>query len=273
MAFVHTRARVIAGPLFASWCSWRARRLRFRSEASAGRGRGARQVPVGTRHRGAGQEAWLVSREYFRQLIDSYPAEYLPGRREAGGWRQLPRRRLARARCGDRRVKEFLCYSRRTRAPTTRSSSSGWRTTTTCAPTRDQTETRETIAESTAFVQRFPKSPLFPEASARLREAATGSDHEYGVGIHYLRTRTSVVGAIDRFATILKNDPQYTRRDAVYYQMAQAWCWQQPAAAIRTRQAAARESRPAKTSKMCVMEPADLKAQMAGANKEIGFAS
>ena len=42
-----------------------------------------------------------------------------------------------------------------------------------------------------------------------------------------------MVGAIDRFNSILKGDPQYTRRDAVYYQMAQALILlQQPAAAI-----------------------------------------
>jgi outer membrane protein assembly factor BamD (BamD/ComL family) len=86
----------------------------------------------------------------------------------------------------------------------------------------------------TAFVQRYPRSQLFAEASKNLRIAKDRlADHEYGVGLHYLRTRTSVIGAIDRLATILKNDPQYTRRDAVYYQLAQALLLlQQPAAAI-----------------------------------------
>ncbi len=43
----------------------------------------------------------------------------------------------------------------------------------------------------------------------------------------------SIVGAIDRFSGILKDDPEYTRRDAVYYQMAQALVLAgQPAAAI-----------------------------------------
>jgi predicted Zn-dependent protease len=42
-----------------------------------------------------------------------------------------------------------------------------------------------------------------------------------------------VVGAIDRFNAILKSDPEYTRRDAVYYNMAQALLLlEQPAAAI-----------------------------------------
>jgi predicted Zn-dependent protease len=43
----------------------------------------------------------------------------------------------------------------------------------------------------------------------------------------------SVPGAIDRFATLLKTDPEYSRRDAVYYNMAQALVLLgQPAAAI-----------------------------------------
>jgi hypothetical protein len=43
----------------------------------------------------------------------------------------------------------------------------------------------------------------------------------------------SIPGAIDRLNAILKNDPEYTRRDAVYYQLAQALLLlDQPAAAL-----------------------------------------
>jgi predicted Zn-dependent protease len=43
----------------------------------------------------------------------------------------------------------------------------------------------------------------------------------------------SIPGAVDRFNSILKTDPQYTRRDAVYYNMAQALVLVgQPAAAV-----------------------------------------
>ena len=98
-------------------------------------------------------------------------------------------------------------------------------------------ETRAAVTELTAFVQRYPNeaaSALYPEAAQRLREAKDRlADHDYQVGFFYLRSRMSVVGAIDRFNAILKSDPEYTRRDAVYYNMAQALLLlEQPAAAI-----------------------------------------
>jgi outer membrane assembly lipoprotein YfiO len=101
-------------------------------------------------------------------------------------------------------------------------------------PARDQTETKEAIRELTTYVERYPNESLIGEAKQRLREAKDRlSDSEYRVGEFYLRSRMSVPGAIDRFATLLKTDPEYSRRDAVYYNMAQARVLLgQPAAAI-----------------------------------------
>jgi len=101
-------------------------------------------------------------------------------------------------------------------------------------PTRDQTETREAITEFSTYVQRYPSGALIADAKARLRESKDRlSESEYNVGYFYLRSRMSIPGAVDRFAGILKNDPEYTGRDAVYYQMAQALVLAgQPAAAI-----------------------------------------
>jgi outer membrane protein assembly factor BamD len=89
-------------------------------------------------------------------------------------------------------------------------------------PLRDQTETRETIRELETFVQRYPNSELMSEVQARLREAHDRlSESDYLVGYFYYRQRW-YPGAVDRFRTVLKDDPQFTNRDAVYYYLAGA---------------------------------------------------
>ena len=86
-------------------------------------------------------------------------------------------------------------------------------------PERDQTETREAIRELTAFLERFPRSSIVPEAQEKLREAKDRlSQSEYRVGFFYFRSKW-YPGAIERFASVLKADPQFTNRDAVYYHL------------------------------------------------------
>jgi outer membrane assembly lipoprotein YfiO len=91
---------------------------------------------------------------------------------------------------------------------------------------RDQTETRDAIAELTTFVQRYSRpeeNPLLDEGRARLRDARDRlSDADYRVGYFYLRTQKFPPAAIDRFKAILKDDPEYSRRDGVYFYLAEA---------------------------------------------------
>ena len=61
-----------------------------------------------------------------------------------------------------------------------------------------------------------------PEAQQKLREARDRlSQSEYRVGFFYYRSRW-FPGAIERFVSVLKNDPQFTNRDAVYYHLAES---------------------------------------------------
>ena len=179
---------------------------------------------------------WYVAREFFRQILDNYPQS---------GYRPSAKLGLADSYLGEGSVesqvmainefKEFLSfYPTHDLAHYAQFKIGMAHYYEMRAPARDQTETREAIAELTTYVQRYKDKPLYEEASQRLREAKDRlSDHEYGVGFFYLRSRMSVPGAIDRFNAILKTDPEYTRRDAVYFQMAQALTLLgQPAAAL-----------------------------------------
>src|SRR5262249_60132327 len=90
------------------------------------------------------------------------------------------------------------------------------------APQRDQTETREAIKEFETFVARYPNSSLMPEVKTKLRETKDRLDQsDYLVGYFYYRQRW-YPGAIDRFKTLLKEDPEYSARDAVYFYLGES---------------------------------------------------
>ena len=89
-------------------------------------------------------------------------------------------------------------------------------------PERDQTETLNAVQEFEAFIVRYPVHQLVPEVQQRLREARDRlSEHDFLVGRFYYRAR-NYPGAISRFRQILDDDPAYTRRDEVYFHLADA---------------------------------------------------
>jgi outer membrane protein assembly factor BamD (BamD/ComL family) len=63
---------------------------------------------------------------------------------------------------------------------------------------------------------------LMPEVRARYREARDRlSQSDYEVGYFYYRQRW-YPGAVDRFKALLKQDPEFTNRDAVYFYLGEA---------------------------------------------------
>jgi len=91
------------------------------------------------------------------------------------------------------------------------------------SPQRDQTETRDTIRELDTFVVRYPNSSLMPEVQSKLRAAHDRlSESELEVGRFYYRIHW-YVGAIDRLATLLRLDPQFTNRDSAYFYLAECY--------------------------------------------------
>ena len=87
---------------------------------------------------------------------------------------------------------------------------------------RDQTETRAALDQFAAFRQKFPNSTLMPEVLEKERIARDRlSESIYKVGYFYYKARW-YPGGISRFRQVLQEDPQFTRRDAVYYYLADA---------------------------------------------------
>jgi outer membrane protein assembly factor BamD len=237
MAFVSTRARLIVAR-----CLCLVALGAFASACASG----PKAPPVGAEEpdkflfehgtTALNDRRWFVAREFFRQLMDSYPqSPYRPDAKLGIGDSYLGEGSLEAQVLAINEFREFLAYyPTHVRAHYAQFKLGMAHYYQMRNAMRDQTETKETIKELTIYVQRFADKPLFAEASQRLREAKDRlSDHEYGVGLFYLRSRMSIPGALDRFNSILKTDPEYSRRDAVYYQMAQALVQiGQPAAAI-----------------------------------------
>jgi outer membrane protein assembly factor BamD len=168
---------------------------------------------------------WLVAREYFRDLMDRYPQS--PYRADA-------KLGLADTFLGEgslegnvlaiNEYREFLSfYPTHGRAHYAQYKLGMAHFYQMHGPERDQTETREAIVELTTFLRRYPESPLAAEGRKHLRIARDRlGDAEYVVAYFYVRTQKYPPAAIDRFMTLLKEDPEYTRRDAVYYYLAQS---------------------------------------------------
>jgi outer membrane protein assembly factor BamD len=181
------------------------------------------------------KKRWFVAREYFREIIDTYP--------------QSPHRADAKLGVGDtylgegsaesyvlalNEYREFLAfYPNHDRSGYAQYKLGMTHFRQMHSADRDQTETREAIRELTTFVERYPSDPLIDEGKARLREARDRlSQYEYNVGFHYYRSRW-YPGAVDRFESLLKSDPQFTRRDAVYYYLGECYAkGGKPAAAL-----------------------------------------
>jgi outer membrane protein assembly factor BamD len=166
---------------------------------------------------------WFAAREYFRQLVDSYPQSPYRADAKLGiadtylGERTAESNILAVAE-----YREFLSfYPTHERADYAQFKLGMTHFYQMRGPERDQTETQEAINELTTFIQRYPNSKLVPEARQRWREARDRlSMHEYRVGVFYYRQRW-YPGAIDRFTALMKNDPEFTYRDGIYYYLAQ----------------------------------------------------
>jgi outer membrane protein assembly factor BamD len=234
MAFDHTPARLTA----ALDCSVLRRRLRAAAAlallvALAACGSAPIRPPVGTLEPDKflyerGSEAlesrrWFTAREYFRQLVDSYPQSPFRALGKLGiGDTYLGENTLESQLMAINEFREFLSfYPTHDRADYAQYRLGMAHFNQMRNPYRDQTETKEAIAEFTTFVQRYPNSPLLPEARQRLREAKDRlGQYEFNVGLQYYRMRW-YPGALDRFLVLLKEDPEYSYRDSVYYYVAQ----------------------------------------------------
>ncbi len=169
-------------------------------------------------------EKWVNAREYFRNIVDNYPqSPFRPEAKLALGDTYLSQGGTENLLLAANEFREFQTfYPTHARADYAQLQLAKSYTRQMLAPERDQSATRDAIKEIEVFLQRYPNSALMSEARAIEREAKDRlSLAGYRVGYFYFRARW-YPGAIDRFREVLANDPAFTRRDAVYYHLAES---------------------------------------------------
>ena len=197
--------------------------------ASAGRG-----VPAGTVLPDKflfdkGTEAltnkkWLTARQFFREIVDTYTqSPYRPDAKLGLGDTYLGEATPDALERALNEFAEFLTFfPTNPRADYAQYKLGMVHFRQMRGPQRDQTQTREAVKELETFVTRYPNSALIAEGKARLRDARDRlSQSDYEVGYFYYRQRW-YPGAVDRFKAVLKQDPEFTNRDAVYFYLGEA---------------------------------------------------
>lgn len=167
---------------------------------------------------------WLTAREFFKQVVETYTqSPYRPDAKLGIGDTYLGEDGADAIVLAINEFQEFLSfYPTNPRADYAQYKLALAHFRQMRAPERDQTETREAVKEFERFDERYPNSSLMPEVKARLREARDRlSRSDYNVGFYYFRQRW-YPGAIDRFKALLKDDAEYTSRDAVYFYLAES---------------------------------------------------
>ncbi len=86
-------------------------------------------------------------------------------------------------------------------------------------PDRDQQKTREALEKFNDMIRAYPRSPLRTEADAKLHEVQDRlAKHEHMIARYYIKRR-SYFAALQRLNTLVDTFPNYTERDAVFYDL------------------------------------------------------
>ena len=168
---------------------------------------------------------WITAREYFKQVTETYTqSAYRPDAKLGIGDTYMGEGTSEALVLGINEFHEFLSYyPTNPRADYAQYKIAMAHFKQMRAPERDQTETKDTVKEFDAFIARYPNSKLMPEVRTKLREARDRqSQADYLVGYFYYKQQKWYPGAIDRFKGVLKDDPSFTGRDAVFYYLADA---------------------------------------------------
>jgi outer membrane protein assembly factor BamD len=168
---------------------------------------------------------WADAREYYRQIVENYPQSPLRAEAKlASGDSYLGARTGESLVLAANEYREFLTfYPTHPRVDYAQFQLAMTFYEQMRAADRDQTATKEALAQFDIFFQRYPKSPLTPQVREKWRIARDRlSDHSYRVGLSYFRSGWCP-GAASRFQEVMKDDPAFSRMDGVYYHLAECY--------------------------------------------------
>ncbi len=168
---------------------------------------------------------WITAREYFKQVVETYTASpFRPDAKLAVGDTYLEEGGADNLVLAMNEYREFLSfYPTNKRADYAQYKLGMTHFKQMRQAERDQSETRDAVKEFQTLIGRYPDSALLTEGKARLRDSLDRLDQaDFRVGYFYFRQKW-YPGSIDRLAAILKNDPDYTARDEVYFYLAESY--------------------------------------------------
>jgi outer membrane protein assembly factor BamD len=171
------------------------------------------------------KKSWLKGREYFRMIVENYPqSRFRPEAKLGLGDTYLGENSVESLILGANEYREFLTFfPTHEKAYYAQYQLARTHYEQMLAPQRDQTQTVAAILEFETFIERFPDSPLVADGRKGLQECRDRlSDADYQVGYFYYRARW-YPGALSRFRAVLKENPTYTNRDALYYYLADTY--------------------------------------------------
>ena len=171
------------------------------------------------------RKKWLEAREYFKKLIDTYPqSQYRSDAKLGVGDAYIGEHHADSMVLGINEYKEFLQYfPLNPRADYAQYKICLAESQQMLSPQRDQTETREALRDCDNFLKSFPESKYRPDVDKIRRTARDRlSESEFEIGESYFRLRW-YVGAIQRFQGLLKDDPEFTKIDAVYFYLGESY--------------------------------------------------
>ena len=170
------------------------------------------------------EERWLTAREYFKQVTETYTqSPYRPDAKLGVGDTYLGEGTAEALVLAINEFQEFLSfYPTNARADYAQYKLGMAHHRQMRAPQRDQSETRAALRDFEAFVVRYPNSSLLPEVQTKVREIRDRlSEADVSVGLFYFRQRW-YPGAIDRLTAVMKENPEYTGRDRVYFYLGES---------------------------------------------------
>jgi outer membrane protein assembly factor BamD len=169
------------------------------------------------------ERSWTRARTYFAELLESYPQSPLRAEAKlAVGDSFLGENNAASFVYAQNEYREFLAfYPTNPKADYAQMQLGMVHFNQMLSPQRDQTETREAIKEFQTFVERYPNSALLQQVKQRLREARDRlSDADLQVANFYQSIRLYHAADV-RYRDILSSDPEYTRKDTLYFRLAE----------------------------------------------------
>ena len=168
---------------------------------------------------------WLSAREYFRRLVDSYPQSRLRADAKLGiGDSYLGEGRIESYILGANEFREFLQFFPSNPKADYAVYKLGYaQSKQMLKAERDQTATEDALRELHRFLDSYPDSKYRPEVEKLHRQARERlSESEFRKGLLYYRIRNPI-GAVGRFTELLKADPDFSKKDAVYYYLGDAY--------------------------------------------------